>query len=211
MQYDSRAERMEITAPILACPWSSGSIKAWLAMKSATVSPTPPRAAMEKRSPTLMPAGRPKPMAMARSAKKAMPRVLPISSAMTTDPVMPPTEPNLTPAFARPKKNMPRSTGSLRWCSKVCSGADSSFSSMFAAFWMIVLLRRSSGLVPGKALAIWPTFCMVGWARSPSCGWVPAECVAVAGMKGITKTSAKAGCTCAMYRPSQAIGPQRKT
>jgi len=89
------------------------------------VSPTPARAPIENRSLTVMPAGRPKPQQCARMAKPATPKVLPTMRDVRTQAVTPPTDPSFTPALARPKKNMPKSTGSFRWCSNRCSGASS--------------------------------------------------------------------------------------
>eukprot|EP00404_Azadinium_spinosum_P049971 CAMPEP_0180754008 /NCGR_PEP_ID=MMETSP1038_2-20121128/32972_1 /TAXON_ID=632150 /ORGANISM="Azadinium spinosum, Strain 3D9" /LENGTH=148 /DNA_ID=CAMNT_0022787903 /DNA_START=268 /DNA_END=711 /DNA_ORIENTATION=+ len=119
------AQPTESTAPIFACPWSSASVNASFATKSATVSPTPPSADIAKRSPIVTPSGKPKPIAQASNAKPAMPRVLPTASATMTEYVTPPTDPSLTPALANPKKNIPKSTTNFRSASNLCSGADS--------------------------------------------------------------------------------------
>mmetsp|Transcript_110999 Transcript_110999/g.314135 ORF Transcript_110999/g.314135 Transcript_110999/m.314135 type:complete len:298 (+) Transcript_110999:198-1091(+) len=77
MSFARPAEPTEITAPIFACPRSPGSVNAVLATNSATVSPTPPSAAMVKRSVMVMPAGRSKPRYTANMPKPAMPSVFP--------------------------------------------------------------------------------------------------------------------------------------
>mmetsp|Transcript_14396 Transcript_14396/g.45334 ORF Transcript_14396/g.45334 Transcript_14396/m.45334 type:complete len:275 (-) Transcript_14396:217-1041(-) len=204
---------MESTAPNLAWPWRPGSAKASLATKRATVRPTPPTADIAKRSTTVTPAGSPKPRRTASRPKRAMPRVLPMRRATRTAAVMPPTLFSFTPAFARPKKSMPRSTGSFIECSKTCSGASSAWcrASILAASSAVEFLRSAGTF---RTSAAWATACSASLrgprsqaprSRTPSC----AAAAWLAGMKGTTNTRARAGCTCAFSRPSHATGPAR--
>mmetsp|Transcript_41174 Transcript_41174/g.95692 ORF Transcript_41174/g.95692 Transcript_41174/m.95692 type:complete len:218 (-) Transcript_41174:1759-2412(-) len=107
------AEATERRAPIFAWLWRPLSVKASFETKSATVSPTPPSALMAKRSTTVNPTGSRKPMRWADSEKATMPSVFPTMRAMSVAYVSVPSPPTLTPALARPKKNMPKSTKSF--------------------------------------------------------------------------------------------------
>mmetsp|Transcript_78045 Transcript_78045/g.207107 ORF Transcript_78045/g.207107 Transcript_78045/m.207107 type:complete len:244 (+) Transcript_78045:132-863(+) len=189
------ADPTERTAPILACPWRPGSTKASPVMKSATVRPMPPSAPMAKRSPVVTPVGSLKPMADAKSANPEMPRVLPMIIAMTIDTVMVPKLLNWTPALARPKKNMPISTGSLRFCSKVCNGASSILlNSATTLATMLALLRNSMALATSSTTSLAGPVSTAPMLRTE----VPRRKAIEAGMKGTTNTRASAGCTCAL-------------
>eukprot|EP00404_Azadinium_spinosum_P014706 CAMPEP_0180526002 /NCGR_PEP_ID=MMETSP1036_2-20121128/59463_1 /TAXON_ID=632150 /ORGANISM="Azadinium spinosum, Strain 3D9" /LENGTH=102 /DNA_ID=CAMNT_0022539327 /DNA_START=37 /DNA_END=345 /DNA_ORIENTATION=- len=100
-----------MTAPIFACPRKSGSMKASLDTS------TPPSSASAKRSALSMPSGNGKPKHAPILLMPTMPSVFPKMSATSTDAVSEPMEPNFTPALARPKKNMPKSTGIFIVCS----------------------------------------------------------------------------------------------
>mmetsp|Transcript_69106 Transcript_69106/g.136674 ORF Transcript_69106/g.136674 Transcript_69106/m.136674 type:complete len:221 (-) Transcript_69106:1229-1891(-) len=120
----TRALLTESTAANFDCPIRPASTKAWLETKSATVSPIPASADIAKRSNTVTRAGRPKPNVTASRLHPATPSVFPTISAKSTLKVNQPTLSSLTPAFANPKKNMPKSTGNLRSCSSTCRGAS---------------------------------------------------------------------------------------
>mmetsp|Transcript_14392 Transcript_14392/g.45318 ORF Transcript_14392/g.45318 Transcript_14392/m.45318 type:complete len:271 (-) Transcript_14392:504-1316(-) len=199
----------ESTAPTLAWPWRPGSAKASLAMKSAMVRPTPATADIATRSSTVTPFGKPKPSWTASRPNKVMPSVFPMRREMTTAAVTPPTMSSLAPAFASPKKNMPKSTGSFMVCSKTCNGASS-------AWCMARSLAASSAeerlcsceafrcCAASSALLRGPRSHAPRSHRSP---WDAAAWLA--GIRGTTATSARAGCTCALRRPSHDTGPAR--
>mmetsp|Transcript_122337 Transcript_122337/g.191895 ORF Transcript_122337/g.191895 Transcript_122337/m.191895 type:complete len:390 (-) Transcript_122337:1508-2677(-) len=152
----TNAEATEKTAPIFAWACKPGSTKASFATKSATVRPTPPSAETANKSLTLTPAGRAKPSRTARSPKPAIPSVFPATSAATTESVIPPIFPSGTPAFAKPKKNMPRSTGNFNLCSNSCNGAclicDNIAAALSAA---VFFLSSDTSAMLSATLLIW--------------------------------------------------------
>mmetsp|Transcript_94757 Transcript_94757/g.305899 ORF Transcript_94757/g.305899 Transcript_94757/m.305899 type:complete len:230 (-) Transcript_94757:1519-2208(-) len=123
MSFASNAAPTDNTAANFAWLCSPGSTKASFATKSATVSPTPPRADIAKRSTVVTPPGRPKPRAAAKRLAKPIPNVLPMIRAASTETVRLPAVVKETPAFAKPKKNIPMSTGNFTVFSNMCRGA----------------------------------------------------------------------------------------
>ncbi len=69
-----------------------------------------------------MPLGSGKPSFSASSEKLKIPIVLPITRESRTIKVKLVTPENGTPAFANAKKNRPKSTTNLSWCSNCSSG-----------------------------------------------------------------------------------------
>mmetsp|Transcript_15465 Transcript_15465/g.36567 ORF Transcript_15465/g.36567 Transcript_15465/m.36567 type:complete len:204 (-) Transcript_15465:2643-3254(-) len=203
MQKARKADATEKTAPIFAWLRRPISTNASFETKSATVRPTPPNADMANKSTTVSPTGRRKPITWASRAKNTIPKVFPTMSAMTVAIVRVPTEFSFTPALHTPKKNIPKSTPSLRWCSKACRGAPCRARNSCAA------LRRISLLTLGMRTPMASTFDLASDSSS-SLRWAFAWWW-VAGINGTTPTSAKAGCTCAIIRPNQEMGPARKT